>query len=213
MRGRAIPYSLEELAWIKQHAALPRRQAHAHFCQRFGRTDVNLDHFKHVCTRHGWTTGRTGCFPKGHTPDNKGQRMPYHANSARTQFKKGSRSGRARAVYKPIGTERLSKDGYVERKIHDGLPLQSRWRAVHLINWERAHGPLPPKHCLKCLNGDKRNTDPSNWALISRGALPFLNGHRGPYFDQAPPDVKPAILTLAKLKHARFSKTTAKEMR
>lgn len=213
MRGRIIRYSPTELTWIQQHATLPRRQAHALFCERFGRTDVILENLKSLCTRRGWKTGRTGYFPKGSAPANKGMRMPYNANVAKTQFKKGSRNGRAKELYTPIGSERLSKEGYLERKIHDGMPLQSRFRAVHLINWEAKNGPIPKHHCLKCLDGDKRNTDPSNWALISRGALPFLNGHRGPYFDQAPPDVKPSILTLAKLKHARSSKTTTKEMR
>lgn len=202
MKGLAIPYTAQELAWIKRHCTMPRREAHARFCRRFGRTDVLLVHFKSLCKRNGWATGRTGCFPKGNVPYNKGKKRPFNANSARTQFKKGNRTGRANENYKPIGTERVTRDGYIERKIHDGLPLQSRWRAVHLIQWEAVHGPLPKGHCLKCLDGDKGNTDPSNWAMMSRGLLPFLNGHRGPNYDQAAPELKPAILTLAKLKRA-----------
>lgn len=167
---------------------------------------MSLDNFKHLCTRKGWTTGRNGQFTKGIIPHNAGKRMPFNANSARTQFKKGNRTGRANENYKPIGSERMTRDGYIERKIHDGLPLQSRWRAVHLIEWEAVHGPLPKGHCLKCLDGDKRNTDPSNWTLLSRGLLPFLNGHRGHNYDQAPPELKPAILALAKLKRAKFEK-------
>ena len=204
MKGAAIHYTAKELAWIKRQCTTPRRVAHAKFCRIFGRPEVSLDHFKSLCTRKGWGTGRTGYFAKGQVPHNLGKTMPFNANSARTQFKKGNRTGRANENYKPIGTERLTKDGYLERKIHDGLPLQSRWRAVHLIQWEAVHGPLPKGHCLKCLNGDKRNTDPSNWTLMSRGLLPFLNGHRGPNYDQAAAEVKPAILSLAKLKRAMF---------
>jgi hypothetical protein len=206
MRGCGISYSPKELAWIERHRTTPRREAHVRFCRRFNRDDVSLDHFKALCTRKGWGTGRTGRFSKGVIPHNLGMKMPFNVNSARTQFKKGVRRGIAVEVYKPIGTERITVDGYVERKIHDGLPLQRRWRAVHLINWEALYGPLPKGHCLKCLNGDKRNTDPSNWTLISRRMQPFLNGHRGPNYDQAVPEVKPAILTLAKLKVARFSR-------
>ncbi len=206
MRGRGIVYSPKQLAWIERHCTTPRREAHARFCEKFNRSDVSLDHFKALCLRKGWVTGRTGTFPKGHVPDNRGKKMPFNANTARTQFKKGIRQGIAVELYKPIGTERVTRDGYIERKIHDGLPLQRRWRAVHLINWEAVNGPLPKGHCLKCLNGDRSNTDPSNWTLISRSLQPFLNGHRGPNYDQSAPEVKPAILTLAKLKQARFSK-------
>lgn len=207
MRGRGISYSTRELAWIKRHRAFARRDAHAAFCEKFNRQDVTLDHFKALYKSKGWWTGRTGCFPKGHVPVNRGQKMPYNANSARTQFKKGSRMGPANEQYKPIGTERVTRDGYIERKIHDRLPLQSRWRAVHLLNWEAMHGPIPLGHFLKCRDSNHTNTDPSNWILLPRSVQPFLNGHRGPNYDQAAPEVKPAILTLAKLKHARFSKT------
>lgn len=210
MKGTAIPYTAKELAWIKRHCTIPRREAHARFCRRFDRTDVSLVNFNALCKRKGWATGRTGCFPKGNVPYNLGMTRPFNANSARTQFKKGNRTGRANENYKPIGTERVTRDGYIERKIHDGLPLQSRWRAVHLIQWEAVHGPLPKGHCLKCLDGDKGNTDPSNWAMMSRGLLPFLNGHRGPNYDQAAPELKPAILTLAKLKRANAQRKAKK---
>ena len=207
MKGHGIIYSPTELAWIKRHSTRPRREAHAMFVDRFNRPEVNLENFKHLCHRKGWTTGRTGCFPKGHAPANKGKQMPYNANNAKTQFKKGVRTGRANEMYKPIGTERVTRDGYIERKIHDGLPMQSRWRLVHLINWEAAHGPLPKKHCLKCVNGNRSNLDTSNWELISRGALQHLNNRtRIVDYDTASPELKPVILTLAKLKHARFSK-------
>lgn len=203
MKGHRIVYSAAERAWIKQHCTMPRREAHARFCRRFHRHNVSLDHFKALCTRQGWRTGRTGCFAKGLTPHNLGKKMPYNPNSAMTQFKKGHLSGKAVEVQKPIGAERITRDGYLERKIHNNLPMQSRWRAVHLIKWEAINGQIPAGHCLKCIDGNRLNTEPKNWTLISRRLLPFLNGHRGPYYDQAAPEVKPVILTLAKLKHAR----------
>ena len=201
MKGRAIHYADDELDFIEETSTLPRRTAHAAFCELFGRSDVSLGAYKSLCKRMGWLTGRTGCFDKGHVPANKGKSMPFNANSARTRFKKGNRSGRANENYKPIGTERLSKEGYLERKIHDGLPLQSRWRAVHLINWEAANGPVPDGHCLKCLDGDKANVDPVNWECIPRAILPRLNGRFGRSFDTAPSELKPVIMATAKLAH------------
>lgn len=206
MKGRAIAYADDELDFIEETATYPRRQAHAAFCALFGRDDVSLQAYKSLCKRMGWMTGRTGCFEKGHAPANKGQKMPFNANSARTQFKKGNRTGMANENYKPIGTERMSKDGYLERKMHDGLPLQSRWRAVHLINWEAVNGPVPEGHCLKCLDGDKANVDPSNWICIPRALLPRLAGRWSQGYDDAPDELKPLILATAKLAHAARSR-------
>ncbi|MFD1913835.1 HNH endonuclease [Halodurantibacterium flavum] len=199
MKGHAIQYFDDELAWIEANKDMPRRELHAMFCARFQRDDVSLGAFKGLCKRKGWHTGRTGQFAKGNVSHNKGKKMPYNPNSAATQFKKGERRGRANENYQPIGTERVSKDGYLERKIHDGLPLQSRWRAVHLVRWEEIHGPLPKGHALKCLDGDKTNTDPSNWEAIPRALLPRLNGRFGRGYDHAPPELKPTIMAIAKL--------------
>lgn len=208
MKGRVISYSSEELAWIKKRRAMARREAHALFCCTFNRSDVSLDNFKALCTRKQWKTGRTGCFPKGHVPDNLGKKMPYNANTAKTQFKKGGLPHNT----KYLGHERVSRDGYVEISIAETNPHTGYFRRYvlkHRHLWEQQHGPVPDGHILKSLDGNRLNTDPSNWTLIPRGLLPFLNGHRGPAYDQAAPEVKPVILTLAKLKRARFSKTEA----
>jgi hypothetical protein len=107
--------------------------------------------------RRGDNIGAAYRFKPGLTPFNKGLRRPGWGpgRMKETQFQKGQRSGVAVRLYKPIGTERLSKDGYLERKVNDGLPPQRRWRAVHLIVWEAAHGPLPPGHAVCFKQGRK----------------------------------------------------------
>ncbi|OWK23941.1 hypothetical protein AJ87_26355 [Rhizobium yanglingense] len=80
----------------------------------------------------------------------------------------------------------------------------AKTRPVHKHRWlwEKANGPIPEGHVLKCLDGDKTNCDPSNWELISREVLPHLSGRFGFAYDQAEPEVKPAMMAVAKLKHA-----------
>lgn len=198
--GYSRTYSEAELAFIKRRRKWERSKLHAAFTAAFpGRRVICLDAFKQICLRHVGPNGRDGRFAKGFVPANKGKKMPYNANSARTQFKKGTRGGRAAELYKPIGAERFSKEGYLERKIHDGLPLQSRWRGVHIVNWEELNGPVPKGHCLKCLDGDRLNTDPSNWELVSRAVLARLNKSQNRY-DTAPAELKPAIMAIAKLR-------------
>ena len=205
MKGRAIRYSADELAWLEANRLLPIGDYHRRFLQAFPeRLDVAPGHLHALRKRKGWKTGRTGHFEPGQESWNKGKPMPSHPNSQRTQFRKGERRGVDVKLYKPIGTERVSPEGYIERKINDDMPLRGRWRAVHLIRWEEVNGPLPKGHCLKCLDGDKANTDPDNWQLIPRSLLPRLNGGARKQhlaFDQAEPEVKPALLAIARLDH------------
>lgn len=135
----------------------------------------------------GRTNGRQGIgtrFQKGQEPPNKGLRGRKGwapGRMAEGQFRKGERRGVAVRLYKPIGTERLSKDGYREVKIHDGMPLQSRWRAVHLVEWEKVNGPLPKGYALCFLNGDKTDIRLDNLELITRRELMLRNTlHRYP---------------------------------
>jgi len=118
----------------------------------------------------GWIN--IGCFHKNQTTWNAGKKgWQAGGRSVATQFKPGNRTGRAQAIYKPIGTERISKDGYLERKINDDMPLQRRWRAVHILLWEAEHGPLPPSHALIFKDGDKTHIDIGNLLLITRADL------------------------------------------
>lgn len=87
-------------------------------------------------------------FPKGHVPANKGLRRPGWApgRMASTQFRKGEMSGAAQHNYVPIGTEKIDKKRNVlMRKVTDDpsiFPVK-RWRPVHVLVWEAAHGPVP----------------------------------------------------------------------
>ena len=204
MKGRAIPYSPTELEWIKARATADRRATHAEFVARFDRADVSLQNFNALCKRRGWLTGRTGHFHAGQIPPNKGRKGWCPPGCEKSWFRAGNRTGRANHVYKPIGTERVSKDGYLQRKLNDDLPFNQRWRAVHLIEWEARHGPIPEGHALKCRDGDRQNTDPDNWDLIPRAILPRLAGaQKGRMnYDEAPPELRPALMATARLEHA-----------
>lgn len=133
--------------------------------------------------RRGEHPGVHTQFRKGHVPANKGLRRPGWApgRMRETQFKKGERRGVAVKLYKPIGSERISKDGYLQRKVNDNLPLQARWRFVHLILWESVHGPLPRGYAVVFKNGDKTDIRLDNLERITRGELMLRNTvHRYP---------------------------------
>ena len=120
MKGQWISYTDAELSWIKACSDQPRAETHALFVDIFKRPDVSLTNFNALCKRKGWMTGRTGCFRRGQVPPNKGQKGYCAPGSEKGWFKPGVRQGVATKLYQPIGTERVSKDGYRERKVKIG---------------------------------------------------------------------------------------------
>ncbi|MGK9262585.1 HNH endonuclease [Sinorhizobium meliloti] len=206
MKGHWTKYSEEELDWLGANRLLPIADYHAAFCARFARHDVTAANLHALRKRKGWKTGRTGQFSKGQVPLNKGKPCPpgkggRHPNARKTQFKKGQLPHNTNY----LGHERVSKDGYVEVSIDETNPhtgFERRYVLKHVHEWEKANGPIPEGHCLKCLDSNRLNTDPSNWALIPRALLPHLGGRFGMDYDGAEPEVKPVIMSVAKLKHA-----------
>ena len=115
--------------------------------------------------------GKATQFKKGMVPHNKGVKGITYPGCVATQFKKGVRQGIAIKLYQPIGTERISKDGYLQRKINDDMPLQKRWRGVHIIVWEEVNGPLPKGHAVTFRDGNRKNLAYENLELVSRADL------------------------------------------
>ena len=120
---------------------------------------------------NGNNAGRNTRFKKGDTPWNKGLSYSAGGRSKDTRFKPGCRRGNAMHLYQPIGTERVTKDGYLQRKVNDDMPLQRRWQMVHRLVWEEHNGPIPKGYAIQFLNGDRQDCRIENLALISRQHL------------------------------------------
>lgn len=201
-KGRRIKYNDAEIAWLRENCTLPIADCHQAFIKAFPRDDVTPGNLNALRKREGLKTGRTGRFEKGAAPANKGKKMPFNAKSAATQFK----AGQLPHNHQGAGHERVdSKDGYVVLIVDEPNPWTgAATRPVHKHRWlwERVNGPIPDGHALKCLDGDKRNTDPSNWELVPRALLPRLNGRFGRDYDSAPAELKPTIMAVTRLEHA-----------
>ncbi|MCK2097250.1 HNH endonuclease signature motif containing protein [Thauera aromatica] len=106
-------------------------------------------------------------FKPGMIPHNKGKPHPARGRAAQTQFKKGS----VPHTWRPIGTSRVSKEGYLQRKVSDTGVTARDYVAVHHLVW-RLHGhTVPAGHALVFRDGDKRNFDINNLELVSRAEL------------------------------------------
>lgn len=197
--GRSWKFSPAEIEWLRDNRALTIIAYHAAFCAQFERTDVTPPHLNALRKRKKWKTGRDGRFDKGAVPWSKGKKIGNNAGSARTQFRKGQLPHNTRGP----GHESLGDDGYVWIVTDRRNPWTgaSTWRVhKHRWVWEQTHGPIPEGMALKC-KGDVLDTDPSNWEMVPRGVLPRLNGKSGRNYDDAPAEVKPTIMAVAKLEH------------
>lgn len=107
-------------------------------------------------------SGKAHRFAPGHTPKNKGEKMSKEAYEKlrHTFFKKGH----VPANHKPVGYERINRDGYVEVKVAE----PNKFRAKHRIVWEECFGPIPAGHNVQFRDGNRRNLNPENLYLISR---------------------------------------------
>lgn len=111
--------------------------------------------------------GRRAWFAPGHIPANKGKPHPAKGRAVETQFKRGMVPHNWRA----IGTDRISKEGYLQRKVADTGTTRRDYVPVHHLVW-RMHGrTIPPQHALVFRDGDKRNFDINNLELVHRAEL------------------------------------------
>lgn len=117
--------------------------------------------------RHGIKNGISKTFIKGHIPYNKGKKFDAGGRSVETRFKKGN----IPTNYRPIGSERIDKQGYTFIKIAD----PNIWKAKHIIIYENEYGPIPKGHVVIFADGDKTNIKLDNLILISKRELLVMN--------------------------------------
>lgn len=102
--------------------------------------------------------GKASGFKPGHVSWNKGLKgLNMGGRSVETRFKKG-RPAELAANYRQIGDEKYDpKRKTIVRKVTDdpALARVMRWRPVHVLVWEAAHGPVPDGCIVRFKTGMK----------------------------------------------------------
>ena len=126
------------------------------------------EQIKGMMYRNKLTTGTGGYFKKGSTPWNKGLKGYIGAN--KTSFKKGT----IPPNQVPIGTESITKGGYIKVKV--GEP--NKWKLKQRYIYEQHYGEIP-KDC-NVIFADKniRNFDINNLILVSKAEMLILNKNK-----------------------------------
>lgn len=165
------------------------------FIERFG-WEITIGQVKSYISNNHLNTGRTGCFEKGNVQINKGKKMSaeMYEKAQATMFKKGNIPHN----YRPVGSERITKDGYIEVKIAD----PNKWKLKHKVVWETLYGKVPRGHMLVFMDNDKTNVDVDNLRLVKQSVNLVMNrtgmcNYTG--------EAKAAAVTLAELNVATSS--------
>lgn len=113
--------------------------------------------------RRGGNIGAQYRFAKGNQPFNKGRKGISYPGCAATQFKAGQHPH----TWTPIGTDRLSKEGYLQVKLTDTGITRHDYVAVHHLVWELHHGDIPDGYRVTFKDRNKQNITPANLELVS----------------------------------------------
>lgn len=106
------------------------------------------------------TSGLITRFSKGHSPHNKGLKGICAQGSEKGWFKKGHTPKN----HKPVGSERVSVDGYIYIKIKEPC----KWVLKHVYTYEKHHGPIPQGMIVTFKDGNKQNCNIENLLLMNR---------------------------------------------
>lgn len=101
---------------------------------------------------HDLNSGLTGRFEKGHIPTN----------------------------WRPVGSERVNVDGYIEIKTEE----PNVWKLKQKVVWEAANGPVPDGFKLIFLDGNKENVNINNLEMVSNDEMLEMNRNGLRYDDQ-----------------------------
>lgn len=160
-------YTNEQKEFIKTNIVGKTSNELTHMVNEHFQLNLGINQIRAFIKNHKLKSGLDSCFKKGHTPFNKGKKGI--GGWEPTQFKKGHKPHN----YKPVGTERINSEGYLEVKIAD----PAKWKMKHVLVWEEANGPIPKGHVVIFGDGNQSNIHLENLILVSRKQLLVLNRH------------------------------------
>lgn len=158
-------WSDEIVAFVRKHSPNHSRAELTKLINAQFGTDFAETAVKSFCTRMR-IHGKCARFTKGCQAWNKGMKGLMIGGQG-TQFQKGIIPHN----HRPVGSERLSKGGFVEIKVAE----PNKWRAKHRVIYEQIHGAIPKGYVVRFVDNDQLNLSPSNLIAISRQANALLN--------------------------------------
>lgn len=161
-----IKYTQEQRKFLIDNNYLtPAKELADMFNKKFG-TNLTRANIKNFRGNNHLSSGLTGQFEKGHKTHNKGKKWDEYMSKEKqekcrkTTFKKGN----IPKNHKPIGSERINIDGYIEIKVQE----PNKWDLKHRIIYKQKYGEIPKGYNVIFLDSNKQNLDISNLKAISK---------------------------------------------
>lgn len=168
----------EQHEFLLEHQADVTRKEMAELLNETFGTSLTTEQIKTYCGNHKIRSNSNGQFKKGQRSFNKGlKQTDYMSEEAiertkATRFKKGQKPNN----WKPIGSERITKDGYIEIKVRDGEDVSTNnYKLKHRVVWEEEHGEVPEGHAILFLDQSRTNCSLDNLMLVKRTELVRIN--------------------------------------
>jgi len=104
---------------------------------------------------------------------NKGKKQKDYMSPEKIERTKATRFKKGQDPHNtvPLGTERISKDGYVEIKIRhlkNGEANNKNFVSKHRMIYQEHFGPIPENCNVEFIDGNRMNFEPSNFILRSK---------------------------------------------
>lgn len=120
--------------------------------------------------------GRLHQFKPGQEVWNKGMKGLDIGGKA-TRFKKGNKPH----TWNPIGHERITDDGYLQRKVADTGVTRRDYVNMHWLVWFDDGREIPIGHALTFKDGNKQHIALDNLELVTRAELMRRNSYHANY--------------------------------
>lgn len=143
-------YTDEHKAWLRANSkGVPYDELATRFNAEFG-LDKTAHQIQGACHDHG---AHNGIYKAGWEPQTR------TANKFRR--------------HRPVGSTRLSKDGYFVIKVAEPC----HWELAHIAEWEKHHGKLDRrKNIIMFRDGDKAHWQIDNLMCVERRLIAIING-------------------------------------
>lgn len=186
-KGQYRSYTQEQAEFIKLgYQKWSLEDLTSQFNRHFG-TDKTESQIRCFTRNHGIKSGRTGHFEKGQVSWNTGTKGIMKPNSG--TFKKGHRP----VNHRPVGSERVNVEGYIEIKTAE----PNVWDLKQRVVYEREHGPIPDGYNVRFLDGDRLNCEPGNLILVDNRENALLNQRYK--MNHQPVEYRDSLVLLAKI--------------
>ncbi|HDS1208901.1 TPA: HNH endonuclease [Shewanella algae] len=167
-KGKLRLFTREQFEWVEEnYKQLSLPQLTEAFNLKFG-TERTEKQIRSFTRNHGIKSGRTGRFEKGSDSWNKGMKgWQAGGNAKKTQFKKGN----IPLNHRPVGSERVNVDGYIEIKVSE----PNKWRLKHRVVWEHHNQQIQPGQMIWFRDNDPKNCSIDNLMLVTRAQHAVVN--------------------------------------